>query len=173
MTIEDVITGILDREGGYVEHKDDRGGPTNFGITATTLGLWRHLGRPATRDEIRKLQEPEARAIYYKRYVMDPQFDRLAYEPLVAQMTDFGVNSGPARAIRWLQRVLGVPATGVLDDRTNKALNLYPPRLVNDALVAARAYMIDSFTDSHLEQKQFEEGLESRALSFFLSRAEA
>lgn len=69
--------------------------------------------------------------------------------------------------------MLGVPVTGVLDDRTRKALNLYPPRLVNDALVAARLYMVDDFTDSHLEQKQFEEGLESRALSFFLSRAEA
>lgn len=102
MTVEDVITGILDREGGYVDHKDDRGGPTKFGITAATLGIWRHLGRQASRSEVQSVQEPEARAIYYKRYVMDPGFDHLGFEPLVAQMVDFGVNSGPARAVRWL-----------------------------------------------------------------------
>lgn len=170
MRIEAVISGLLEREGGYVDRHDDTGGPTNMGITAATLGIWRHLGRHATRDEVRKLQEPEARAIYYKRYVMDPGFDKLAFEPLIAQMVDFGVTSGPPRAIRWLQRVLGVPVTGLLDDRTGKALNLYPPRLVNDALVAARAFMVDAVTDSHLEDKQFEEGWESRALSFFLSR---
>ena len=46
--IEQILDDILRREGGYVNHPADRGGPTNFGITAQTLGNWRQLGRPTT-----------------------------------------------------------------------------------------------------------------------------
>ena len=39
--IEQILDDILRREGGYVSHPADRGGPTNFGIAAQTLGSWR------------------------------------------------------------------------------------------------------------------------------------
>lgn len=33
MTIDDLIDAVIDREGGYVHHPADRGGPTRWGIT--------------------------------------------------------------------------------------------------------------------------------------------
>ena len=48
MSIETIIDGVIRRERGYVHHPNDRGGPTNMGITAATLGHWRKLGRVAT-----------------------------------------------------------------------------------------------------------------------------
>jgi lysozyme family protein len=35
---------------------------------------------------------------------------------------DFAVNSGPARALRYVQTILGVSVTGKLDDATKAAL---------------------------------------------------
>src|SRR5690606_13690489 len=67
--IDTILDEIIRREGGYVNHPADRGGPTNFGITAQTLGSWRKLGRPATAAEVQALKEPEARAIYRQQYI--------------------------------------------------------------------------------------------------------
>jgi lysozyme family protein len=89
MTVDQLITGILLREGGYRDDPSDRGGPTNFGITAATLGEWRRLGRPATRDEVRALETPEARAIYRARYVRP--FETVPFGELQAQLVDIGV----------------------------------------------------------------------------------
>ena len=76
-TIEQILDDILRREGGYVNHPADRGGPTNFGITAQTLGSWRKLGRPATAAEVQALTEPEARAIYRQPcFTRDPSRPR-------------------------------------------------------------------------------------------------
>lgn len=35
---EEILNDVLRREGGYVHHPSDRGGPTKFGIAARTLG---------------------------------------------------------------------------------------------------------------------------------------
>lgn len=174
MTDTEILTGLLDREGGFVHNPADTGGPTKYGITSTTLGMWRKLGRRATVAEVRALSQAEALDIYRRRYVIDPGFDRISYLPLRAQLIDFGVNSGPARAIRWLQRVLRMPPTGVLDEALLEALYFLDTQqalpIVNDALVAARLYMIEMVTDADDSQKQFEEGWEGRALHFFLAR---
>ena len=67
MTVDDIIAGIITREGGFVNHSRDRGGATNHGITAMTLGHYRALGRAATVAEVSVLTEAEAHAIYARR----------------------------------------------------------------------------------------------------------
>lgn len=170
MTTDDLIAGILTREGGYQDNAADRGnvngGATNWGITSRSWGAFKLFGRPATRAEVRAITRDQAVDFYKIRYILNSPFQIVAYEPLRVALIDFGINSSNERAIRWLQRTLNVPVTSAMDDLTLKALNLYPGWLVNRGLAAARLYMIDSFTDSHLEEKPFEEGLESRALSF-------
>jgi lysozyme family protein len=55
VTADTLIDDILRREGGYVDHPNDRGSCTNHGITSVTLGEWRQLGRRATCDEVKAL----------------------------------------------------------------------------------------------------------------------
>lgn len=172
MTVDELIDGVLAREGGYQERASDpgnaNGGSTNFGITAKSWGIYRGFGRQATRAEVKAITRLQAAEFYRRQYIDNSPFSVVAYDPLRAQLVDFSINSGQERAIRWLQRVLQVPTTGRVDDRTKTAVNLYPGFLVNNALVAARAFMVDKWADADKARKPEEEGVESRALSFFV-----
>ena len=41
MTTDSLITDIIEREGGFVDHPSDRGKATRFGITLATLSDYR------------------------------------------------------------------------------------------------------------------------------------
>ncbi len=120
--IEQILNDILRREGGYVNHPADRGGPTNFGITAQTLGNWRQLGRLASAAEVRAMTEMEARAIYRQQYITGPGFETITDAALLHLLVDAGVHSGPKRAVQWLQAALGVTADGVIGPKTQAAI---------------------------------------------------
>lgn len=197
MTSHEIIRGVMQKEGGFrarVQRPDGTWDPdTMYGVTLPTFERWRmKIGLPVpTLPDLKKLTPGEAEKILDMLYVQEPGFtaEAIPFEPLRVQLIDFGVNSGPERAVRWLQRVLGVGVTGRMDRATTTCLHglnsgewwtaatgptttAYnnPLRLVNDALVAARAYMIDQAVDQGSMRKQDEEGVESRALSFFLAR---
>lgn len=93
MTDEQILDRILAHEGGYVWHTDDKGGPTNRGITQATLSDW--LGRPATLADVQGLTEDTARAIYREKYLKP--FDGVDPE-VKPQVVDIAVNSGVMRA---------------------------------------------------------------------------
>jgi lysozyme family protein len=166
MTVDHLIDGILEREGGYVNNPADRGGPTKFGITAATLAEWRRLGRPATAAEVKAMKVEEARAIYTWRYI-EP-FANIPFDELRAQLIDYGVNSGVDAAKRALQRVLRVPVDGIIGPRTLAALLAQDWRFVNDALVAARVKHFLTIAEDDPTQRQFLFGWMRRAVSFIV-----
>lgn len=100
----DIIDEILEKEGGYTNDSDDRGGETNFGITKTTARDYGFEG------DMKDLQEGMARVIYYSRYISKPGFDRVYNidKALGDAVILFGVHSGQNRAARFLQRLLNV-----------------------------------------------------------------
>lgn len=102
-------------EGGYVNHPNDPGGPTNFGITQRVLAGWR--GHPVTAADVKNMLRSEAGDIYRANYWRAVRGDDLpAGVDLV--VWDYGVNSGPARAIKALQAALGVEADGFIGPAT-------------------------------------------------------
>lgn len=104
MALSHLIDGILDREGGYVSHAHDRGGPTCWGITEAVARANGYTG------DMRAMPQSFAREVYRKRYWTAPRFDRVALESesLAEELCDTGVNMGPAIAVRFLQRALNV-----------------------------------------------------------------
>ncbi len=104
------IRAVLASEGGYVNHPDDPGGPTNWGITLSVAR--RHWKGHATADDVRQMPEAVARKIYRERYWNALGCDGLPPGVDYA-VFDYGVNSGVGRAGKVLRRVLG------LSDRTS------------------------------------------------------
>lgn len=155
MTADQIIDDVLEREKGYVDHPADRGGPTNFGISAAVLGIWRSLGRPATRDEVRALQVTEARDIYAAEYISRPGFGEVWYEPLKVLLVDAGVNHGQSTAIRWLQRALGFGGgrrvDGVMGRETKAAVSALSAERAREVYVAVLRERVELYLALGLE----------------------
>jgi len=100
--LDRAIDAVLKREGGYVNHPNDRGGATRYGITEAVARQAGYTG------DMKALPLETARAIYTERYWTRPGFARLAEvsEPVAAECLDTGINMGPAVATGFLQRAL-------------------------------------------------------------------
>lgn len=115
---------VLELEGGFVADPRDPGGATNHGITRATLA--RARGRPASVADVKALTRAEAGAIYRHSYWAEIGGDALP-AGLDLAIFDFGVNSGPARAIEALQTALGLKADGRIGPATLAALAACDP----------------------------------------------
>jgi hypothetical protein len=93
--IDNLVDALIEREGGYVRHRADRGGPTCFGITEAVARAHGYAG------PMRQLPRSEAAAIYRRLYWARPCFDRVAERSaaLAAELFDTGVNMGPSVAV--------------------------------------------------------------------------
>lgn len=129
------LTCVLAQEGGYSDHPDDPGGATMMGITQATLAGWR--GTPVTKADVRALARDEAAAIYRARYWNAVRGDELP-AGLDLAVFDFAVNSGASRAVRALQRALGVTVDGLIGPETLAAAGGRPVSETISALCAGR-----------------------------------
>lgn len=118
-TFEAALRLVLKDEGGYVDHPSDPGGATNMGITRKTLARWRNVSPwwNLQKSEIKALSVAEAAKIYKANY-----WDAVKGDALPAgidyALFDYAVNSGPDRAVRTLQEILGVTADGAVGPLT-------------------------------------------------------
>jgi lysozyme family protein len=164
--IETIIDDIIRREGGFIHHPADRGGPTKYGITAKTLGDWRHLGRIATSDEVAALTEAEAREIYRHQYIMEPGFDAITHPALQVLLVDAGVHSGPQKAVKWLQEALDVTVDGVIGPKTRAALAATDQRKLYNKVLAARLRHLGRLITNDPGQSIFAAGWMNRMAEF-------
>lgn len=101
-SIDRMIDDLVAREGGYVDHPADRGGPTNWGITQGTARRHGYTG------DMRHLPKGKAREIYWADYVLAPGVDVIARRSvrLAAEALDTGVNMGAPWGVMMLQTAL-------------------------------------------------------------------
>lgn len=132
MDIEVLIDDAIAREGGYVNHPADRGGPTRWGITQAVARTHGYAG------DMRAFPRHDAVAIYRRLYWQRPRFDAVAQilPAIGAEMFDTGINMGPGVAARFLQRALNalnrnqrdypdIAVDGAIGPRTLDALRGY------------------------------------------------
>ncbi len=101
-SIEQLIDEVIAREGGYVDHPADRGGPTNWGVTQAVAKQNGYQGL------MQNLPRTTAVGIYLNLYWLRPRFDAVAalMPRLAEELFDTGINMGTGTASLFLQRAL-------------------------------------------------------------------
>jgi lysozyme family protein len=116
-SFDEALRRLLAHEGGYSNHPADPGGATNFGITLADYR--QYVKRDATAADVRGMKVDQAKAIYRARYWNVMRGDELP-AGVDYCLFDYAVNSGTGRGPKVLQRLLGCPVTGRMDDITMK-----------------------------------------------------
>lgn len=123
---------LLVSEGGFVDNKKDPGGRTNKGVTQRVYnGYRRNQGQPIR--DVKLIEDLEVFAIYRANYWAAVKGDDLP-TGVSYVVFDGAVNSGPAQAVKWLQRALGVKVDGHIGQATVAAAIDHPD---HDALIAS------------------------------------
>lgn len=129
---DEIFDEILGKEGGYVNHPDDKGGPTKWGITEKVARAHGYQG------DMRDLTRGQALEILEDDYWYGPRFDQVAEASpgIAAEMCDTGVNMGPSVVVKMLHRWLNafnqggkfypdISVDGRIGPRTLSALRAY------------------------------------------------
>jgi lysozyme family protein len=106
---ETCLALMLAHEGGYVDHSKDPGGRTNHGVTQRVWEEW--VGHEVDEKQMRALTHEMVAPLYKRKY-----WDAVRADDLVDGVDyvvfDVAVNSGPGRAVKFLQSCVGVTADG-------------------------------------------------------------
>lgn len=130
------IAEILKWEGGYSNNPADPGGATMRGITQAVYDAYRKRNGRAVQP-VRQIADSELQSIYRFQY-----WDVVRGDDLPAGIDlavfDFAVNSGPARAAKYLQMVLGVTADGHIGHVTLQTATEAEPKSVISSVCGRR-----------------------------------
>lgn len=172
-SVNDMIEDILVREGGYVNHKNDRGGATNHGVTIGTYG--RYLGHKATIAQVKAMSKDTARDIYKKLYYERPRL-HLLHGAIQAQMFDCSINHGSRNPIKWLQKITNqaidakLKVDGMIGNKTAAAVNEFVDmagaKVSNSAMVEERTEFYQRLIKRKPSQAVFRRGWMRRAKEF-------
>lgn len=116
---------VLEDEGGFSNHPKDPGGATMKGVTLETYRLYKK-NQHLTAEDLKKITNEELRDIYYRRYWNAVKGDDLP-SGVDYCVFDCAVNSGPGRATKLLQEVIGVKSDGVIGPITLAAIKSTDP----------------------------------------------
>lgn len=130
---------VLKHEGGWADHPKDPGGATMKGVT---LATFRRFVKPdATKADLRKISDEQIATVYRREY-WDAVLGAELPDGVDYAVFDFAVNSGPGRAAKYLQNVLGAVSDGKVGPATVKAARAKAhASLINDLCDARLAFL--------------------------------
>lgn len=111
---EQAVKVVLKHEGGLVNHPDDPGGITHFGISLRFLHSTQEY-KNVDADFVRYLTEDQAKEIY-KKYWWDKYNYGQFSQSLATKIFDLSVNMGARQAHKLLQRACRSVGFVLVDD---------------------------------------------------------
>jgi lysozyme family protein len=117
------LRAVLMHEGGFVNHPADPGGMTNLGCTKRVWEEW--CGHEVDEKTMRSLTPDKVAPLYKAKY-----WDKISGDDLPSGVDycvfDCAINSGPGRAAKFLQQVVGATPDGAIGPATLKAVAALP-----------------------------------------------
>ncbi|WP_217577590.1 glycoside hydrolase family 108 protein [Mesorhizobium sp. GbtcB19] len=126
---------VLKSEGGWSDNPADPGGATMKGVTLANFR--RYVKADASKADLRTISDAQV-ATVYRRFYWDAAAGAELPDGVDYAVFDFAVNSGPGRAAKYLQAVVGVVQDGRIGPATLAAARAKPAGAVIDALCDAR-----------------------------------
>ena len=125
--IELSIRYTLDNEKGFVNRADDKGGPTNLGITLPILGKF--LGRQVGIEDLQLLTLKNVIPIYQEFFWLPLKLDQVNDQNMATAIFDIGVNEGQVTDVKLVQQACNecgatLEVDGCIGSATVQALNL-------------------------------------------------
>lgn len=146
---EAIVDAIMREEGGVADVGDGKG-ITRWGQTMKWLRQW-HLPVPQT--------PADARLNYHLWLQASGLAAVCAVDDALAHnVVDWAVNSGEERAVKALQRALGVTADGVIGPKTRAKLELANRIQLGAELIAMRLDYIGDITKRNVRNREYIHG---------------
>ena len=186
MSFTESISFVLNHEGGYCNHPNDRGGETYKGIARKMHPSWlgwqyidiaKGLCNPGTTrkswavfTKFVEEQYPDLQDLvlqFYRVDFWDTQRLDYIHEAIAHLMLDFGVNSGLSRACKHLQKALlasgvQVVVDGKLGDQTLGAIQTVDPQNLALTMLDDRQAFYNALVMKDPSQSQFINGWTNR-----------
>ncbi|WP_287344630.1 glycosyl hydrolase 108 family protein [Mesorhizobium sp.] len=126
---------VLKYEGGWSDHPADPGGATMKGVTLANFR--RYVKADATKADLRKITDAQV-ATVYRRFYWDAVAGAELPDGVDFAVFDFAVNSGPSRAAKYLQAIVGTVQDGRIGPATVKAAKAKSATVIIAGLCDAR-----------------------------------
>ena len=142
-TFDPFFERLMDHEGGYVNHPNDPGGETMYGVTARVARAHGYTGA------MRNLPKATAKRIADQSYWQAMHGDELP-RAVAWQVLDAAYNHGNRQAVKFLQRAVGASPDGLIGPRTLAAVRAMDE---NDVLFLFLAERLEFFTNLRIWEK--------------------
>lgn len=150
---------LIQLEGGYVNHADDLGGPTQSGVTLSTFR--QYCGQNKTIKDLRNMSYGTWEEIMKDLYWDKCLADKIENQSVAEIAVDWCVNSGMV-GLRKVQEIAGVKPDGIAGPKTLAAINGANPKELFDRIMSARQQFYVNIVKRNPTQKVFMNGWMNR-----------
>ena len=154
---------LIELEGGYTNHPDDLGGPTNLGITLTTFR--QYCGQGKTIKDLRNMTYGTWCDIMKDLYWDKCLADEIENQSVAEIIVDWCVNSGTI-GLRKVQEIVGTSVDGIAGPMTLAAINGANQQELFDGIMSARNQFYVNIVKRSPSQRVFMNGWMNRLGKF-------